>query len=538
VKTVGRHRQAPFAAALLALLAPFAAAAPPVAVQPVTAPHGMVVAGHPEAAALGAAVLAAGGEAMDAAVAVALALGVAEPYGSGLGGKLMLLYHEAATGRTFAVDGMDAAGHSLDAGAYRQLPAIHRTEGWSAVAVPGLPAALHLAHERWGTRPWAELVEPVAHLARAGATILPKTRDLIAERAGKLQQDAALAALFLPGGEPPPAGTRLPQPELAATLETLAAAGAGDFYRGAIAAAMVAAAQAGGGHLTADDLARYEARIVEPLRFSFAGHELHGGPPPTSGATLVAAILARLDAGSLAPPLRSAANLDRIGRAWREALPAVQASVGDAGVPAQVGTGPLDAAGTHDATTHFVIVDRHGNIVCATQSLSLHFGAGVAAAGIVMNNSMSNFGFLDPASPNFVAPGRRARSTIAPVVVLREGRPVLALGAPGAQRIPTAVLQVLLDHLALGRDLAEAIGDTRVHWWRPLSSEPADTIEAEDSLDPAAVAGLSALGWRVELREPPGRGLHFGGVNAVQLRADGARVGYADPRRTNAAAGN
>ena len=509
-----------------------------VAVEPVTAPQGMVVAGHPEAAALGARVLADGGTAMDAAVAVSLALGVAEPYGSGLGGKLMLLYHDSTTGQTLAVDGMDAAGHSLDVVAYRQLPTARRSDGWSSVAVPGLPAALELAHARWGSRPWSELVRPVAQLAREGATILPKTHDLIAERVDKLGQDPALTALFLPGGAPPPAGVRLPQPALAATLEVLAREGMAAFYRGTIAAAIVEAAQAGGGHLTAEDLSRYAARVESPVRTRFADHELLGGPPPASGATLVFAILALLENERLAPPLRSAATIDRIGRAWREALPAVQASVGDGvphGAPAARTT---DATGLNDATSHFIVVDRHGNVVCATQSLSLHFGAGVSAAGVILNDSMSNFSYGDPSNPNFIAPGRRPRSTITPTLVLRAGQPILALGVPGAQRIPTAVLQILLDHLWFARPISDAIEDTRIHWFKPLADGNPEAIEAETSLDAGVAEELRTLGWHVNLREDPGTGRHFGGINAVTLNPDGSRTGYADPRRTNAAIGH
>jgi gamma-glutamyltranspeptidase/glutathione hydrolase len=252
----------------------------------------------------------------------------------------------------------------------------------------------------------------------------------------------------------------------------------------------------------------------------------------------VFAMLALLQDEPLAPPLRSAANLDRIGRAWRAALPSVQASVGD---PAGANTphvAVMETAGLNDATTHFIVVDRHGNIVCATQSLSLHFGAGVTAAGIILNDSMSNFSYADPASPNYLAAGRRPRSTITPMLVMHDGRPILALGVPGAQRIPTAVLQVLLDHLWLSRPLDEAIGDTRMHWFKPLTGEDPDTIESENNLDPAVAGELRALGWRVDLREPAGTGRHFGGVNAVTLNPDGSRTGYADPRRTNAAIGH
>ncbi len=532
------------------------AAATPVAVTPVHAPHGVVVAGHPEAAAIGRDVLAAGGNAMDAAVAVSLALGVAEPYGSGLGGKLMLLYHDAATGETHAVDGMDAASDSLDPALYRRLPNEARRTGWTSVCVPGLPAALHAAHARWGSRPWADNVAPARELAQHGFTVLEKTRVLFTERLDKLRGDPDLGALYLREGEVPAVGTRLPNPALARTLDILAAQGADGFYRGPVAAEIVAAAQRADVSLTTEDFARYEPRFTTPLRIDYHGHALLSSPPPTSGAALALTLLQVLEDEPLTAPLRTADTIDRIGRAWRAVYPDVQRDIADTPAARKLAEAMLSPAaisryrersgrtaepiesGTHDATTHFVIVDRHGNVVSATQSLSLHFGAGVVAAGVILNDSLSNFAFEDATAANAAAPGKRPRSTITPLIALRDGRPVLAIGVPGAGRIPTAMLQVLLEHLRLGRPLEEAIGDTRLHWQRPFGRDAEESIEAERSLDPAVVAELRARGWKVDLIEAPGTGLHFGGINAIRLEADGTRTGYADPRRTNAAAGH
>jgi len=537
----------------------------PVKVEPVTAPHGMVVAAHPEAAEIGARILREGGNAMDAAVAVSLAVGVAEPYGSGLGGKLMLLYHDAASGRTFAVDGMDESSLSLDPQRYRALSEGRRNYGWMSVCVPGLAAALHEAHTRWGQRPWAENVAPVVELARRGFTVLPKTRELFAERLEKLENaDPAMQRIFLPNGELPVVGARLPNEDLAKTLEIYACEGADGFYRGEIARAIVEASQRGGGILTLEDFAAYRARVTTPLGIDFRGYRVLSGPPPTSGGALHLAILKTLEPVEFTPPLRTAENLDRIGRVWREILPRVQRTVADspdsraafeamvspreiAALRARVEELPrahLEAAevaepeSVHASTTHFAVVDRHGNVVCATQSQSLHFGACVVAGGIVMNNSMSNFGLNDPENPNFIAPGRRPRSTISPTIVLHEGRPVLAIGIPGASRIPTAVLQSLIDFLVFDRPLAEAIGDTRIHWHNPLQRGRPQAVEAESSLPVDVVKGLRALGWDVSLREAPGTGRHFGGLNAITINSDGSRTGYADPRRTNAAAGH
>ncbi|MDO8545077.1 MAG: gamma-glutamyltransferase [Opitutaceae bacterium] len=558
----------------------------PVTLKPVTSKNGTVVAAHPQAAEAGLAVLKAGGNAIDAAVATSLAVSVAEPYGSGLGGKLMLLFYEAKSGRTYAVDAMDAAG-SVDVPAYVQRPVEDRSYGYGSVCVPGLGAGLWAAHERWGRRKWAANVQPAIELARDGFRVLPKTREFFGEQEKKLRRgDAEIARLFLPDGKLPAVDTLLANPDLALTFELYAKHGRDGIYRGPVAEAIVAAAQQGGGVLTLQDFARYQARITEPIFAPFRGYTLVCAPPPASGAALFLPIMKALEQETFGGgPLRTAANLDRIGRVWRAVGPEVSRTIADvpesrflfekllapdsiarirekAFGPAEkqrkvsaLGRGAVPFAASLSAravidespfyesemaaTTHWIVVDREGNIVCATQSQSLHFGAGVVppGTGIVMNDSMSNFSFAEPKSINYVAPGKRSRSTIAPTIVLRDGKPVLAIGIPGASRIPTALLQVLLDRLALNRPLAEAIGDTRVHYYSPFRSEEPEAFEAEQSLPHAEAEALQALGWKVVLFEPAGTGRHFGGINAIEFNADGTRTGYADPRRTNAAVG-
>ena len=541
----------------------------PVSVEVVKAAHGMVVAGHPQAAQAGVDILQAGGNAIDAAVAVSLALGVAEPYSSGLGGKLMLLYYEAASGRTYALDAMDAAG-SLDVAAYLRRPEEDRSYGYGSVCVPGLAAGLWTAHQKWGRQPWADNIAPALKLARAGFEVLPKTRIFFAEQEKKLRRgDAEIARLYLPDGKLPVVGSHLANADLARTLELLAQHGRDGFYRGPVAAAIVAASAQGGGALTLDDLAHYEARLVEPIGLDFRGYRLLASPPPTNGAPLFLTIMKALEDETFAGgPLRSAGNLDRIGRVWREVQPLVQRGLGDApeayfnyekmiapdsiaairrraraptvAVPAVAwwdDSGASESAMA--ATTHFIVADAAGNIVCATQSQSLHFGAGVvpSGTGVVLNDSMSNFAYTDPRSINYVAPGKRPRSTIAPTIVFRSGQPILAIGIPGAARIPTALLQVLLDRLAFDRPLREAIGDTRVHFELNWRKDNQESLQAEASLPAADFAALSRLGWKVELAEPAGAGQIFGGINAIEVNAAGGYTGYADPRRTNAARG-
>ena len=398
---------------------------------------------------------------------------------------------------------------------------------------------------------------------------LPKSRDFFEEQIKKLRRgDTELARLYLPGGQLPAVGSLLPNEDLARTMERLAREGRDGFYRGPVAAAMVEASRKGGGVLTLEDFARYEARVVEPIQTTFRGRTIVCAPPPTGGAALFLPIMKVLESDPLTAPLRSVANLDRIGRAWRAVQSRSSAIVGDAEsarfavekllasdsireLRIRAATEKPDAkkkAASLDepfseslmaATTHFAVADRHGNIVCATQSQSLHFGAGVVppGTGVVMNNSMMNFSTTNARGPNYVAAGKRPTSTIGPTIVLRGGRPVLAVGVPGSSRIPTALLQVLYDRLALGRPLAEAIGDTRVHFQSALRSNEQEALEAEQSLPAAVATALKERGWNVVLREPAGTGKHFGGVNAIEFNADGSLTGYADPRRTNAAAG-
>lgn len=552
-----------------AIAAAAMSAATPVQIDPVTASHGMVVAAHPQAVEAGVSVLKAGGNAIDAAVATSLAVGVAEPYGSGLGGKLMMLYYEARTGKVYAIDGMDAAG-SLDVAAYLKRPEEDRSYGYGSICVPGLADGLWQAHQKWGVRKWGDNIAPAISLAREGFRILPKTRDFFAEQEKKLRRgDAEIARLYLPKGALPEIGALLPNEDLARTMEALAEKGRDGFYRGPVAEKIVAAMEKNGGLLTLRDLADYRARIVEPVKMDFRGHTLFAGPPPTSGAALFFPIMKALEDERFEGPLRTAANIDRIARVWRAAFPHVSRTVAD--VPqsrelfdklmsaesiaeirkkaaAEPAVKPKKMAMAEEpfyenpmaATTHFIVADRHGNIVCATQSQSLHFGAGVVppGTGVVMNDSMSNFMFSDAKSINYVAPGKRSRSTIAPTIVLREGKPVFAIGIPGAGRIPTALLQALLDRLAFGRPLAEAIGDTRLHFLSPLRREEGEAIEAEQSLPHGEAQALRERGWRVNLPEPAGTGRYFGGINAIEFNADGTLTGLADPRRTNAAGGH
>lgn len=530
-----------------------------------TGANGMVVAGHPEAAAAGLAVLKVGGNAIDAAIAVSLSLGVAEPFASGLGGKLALVYYDAKTRRTYALDALDRASFGLDVAAYLKLPGDVRSNGWTSACVPGLASGLWTVQQRWGSRSWAQNIQPAIDLARQGFLVLPKTRELFAEQEKKLRAgDPEIARLYLPGGNLPEIGTRLPNEDLARTMELLAANGSDGFYRGPVAQAIVTASKQGGGSITMDDLNRTRAFLGEPSEVGFNGFSLATASPPCAGPALFLTVLKVLEGAKWDTlTLRSTENIDQLGRAWRLVQPLVQNQIADSmgarfsfqqlvsqrnvealrrqlATPSSTVTALVEEPEfAFASTTHFVIADAEGNVVSATQSLSHHFGAGVVApgTGVVMNNTMSNFSAGDPKALNYIAPGRRPRTTISPTIIFKDRQPVFALGLPGSSRIPTAMLHVLVDTLVFKRSLTDAIGDTRFHFYNsPKAGEP-DAVEAEESLADDVVAGLQARGWTVGLREPAGTGRFFGGFNAIQFNADGTKTGLADQRRTNAATG-
>lgn len=198
----------------------------------------------------------------------------------------------------------------------------------------------------------------------------------------------------------------------------------------------------------------------------------------------------------------------------------------------------IDAiAEADECTTHFVVADQYGNVAAVTQSLSHHFGSGVIApgTGVLLNNSLKNFKFNDEGSPNAPAPGKRPTSTIAPVLVLKDGLPALAIGLPGGQRIPTTMTQVLLDHLAFGQSVGQAILTPRFHLKRSYSKEPdSRLIQLEEALPERHWMALQGFGWQLEV---PDDSEYFGGVTAIERYEDGTLTGWADPRRTNFAAG-
>lgn len=562
---------------LIAALTLAAVSWPAWAVQPrsVAANAFVVASGHPCATAVGVGVLADGGNVVDAAIATSLALGVAEPYGSGLGGKLSMLYRDAASGRVTCITALCKSPRALDDLEFAQLPRNKRRIGYRSVSVPGLIAGLGAAHGRWGSRPWSELVLPAARLAESGVTVNAKMRQMFLPKVAVLRADKQAAALYLVNDEAPPVGAVLRNADQGLILREIAANGPRAFYTGTAARRIVAAASAAGSPLTLDDFRDYEAELTDALAIRYRGHTIFSSAPPLTGGTTVLAALRSLEQiGRLAADERrhstAVSFADDFCRCLQGVYPRVRDQIGDAPtaqpaamhlvsessaaeiaravlkldpapVPAGVDEGPVEApadSAPSASTSHLVVVDSAGNMVSLTQSLSLHFGAAVVApgTGILLNDSMSNFATHDRGAVNHVRPAKRARSTIAPILATKAGQPYLALGIPGGQRIPTTTVQLLWRLIDRQTTLQEAFAAPRFHLRRPLQADqPANVIDYETGMPSPWVESLAARGW--DLQERPRDGHYFGGGNAALYQADGSIVGVADSRRTNCVAG-
>ena len=504
----------------------------------VTSPGGVVATQHQAASEVGARVLAGGGNAVDAAIATSLALAAVEPWMSGLGGGGYMLVRPAGEDRTWAISfGMVAPG-SLDPADYPLTgeegadmfgwPAVkedRNMRGPLAVAVPGQVAGLGLAHERFGSRAWSDLVAPACALAERGMEVDWHATVAIAASAPELAKDPGSAATYLADGYPratPWTGDapRIRLGRLAETLRKLAAAGPADFYTGEIAGAICADMAALGGRLSAADLAGYEAQIEEVAPVPYRGSRVWAAPGLTAGPTLTD-VLNRL-ANSLDP---GAAPDGETYAAYAEALQAAYAA-------RLRGMGEGTDTDRASCTSHLGVADREGTVVTLTQTLLSPFGAKVMLpeTGILLNNGIMWFD-PRPGRPNSIAPGKRPLSNMCPTVVaLADGR-CAGLGASGGRRILPAVAQLLSFLADFGMSPDDAAHCPRINVDGP------DLVEADARLAAEALAMLEA---RFALGARP-HGVHpssFACPNAVVWDPEsGTATGIAHVMSPNACVG-
>jgi len=437
-----------------------------------TSEHGLVSAQNTLAAGVGANVLSQGGNAVDAAITTALAMGVLEPWMSGIGGGGLMSVYCAAGKTTHVIDFSMIASNSLDPAAYVPVggegtdmfawPRVKgdaNVSGYKSICVPGAIDGFSRALERFGTIDFARALAPAIDLAEIGVAVNWFTTLVLAISANEMAPFAEISRIFLPGGHVPVApanGSPAPvirQPRLAKTLRHLAENGPRSFYQGPLAEGLAMDTQAGGGFLTIDDLAGYRAKIVKPLRFFYRDATIHTTPGLTAGPTL------RLALENLSPALSPGSPLDA------DALLAVAKSLKAAYESRLAKMGHAAAAGRaeNSCTTHINVVDAQGNMVALTNTLLSRFGSKIVLpqSGVLMNNGIMWFD-TSPAKPNSIAPGVRPLSNMCPTIVTRNGAPSFALGAAGGRQIVSAVcrlISLIIDH---DMSLEDAIHQPRI----------------------------------------------------------------------------
>lgn len=534
---------------------------------PVFGPAGMVAAQNAIAANVGADILADGGNAVDAAVAVGFALAVTLPRAGNIGGGGFMLVYDAERDETIAID-------------YREMAPVKATRDMFldddgnvdqtrsrfshlSAGVPGTVAGLWLAHERFGRLPWQRLVEPAIRLARDGFAVNYDLAGLLEFRQERLcRQAAACAYLYKQDGEPYRAGELLVQRDLAGTLKLIAEDGPDAFYRGRIAEQIVAEMRRGGGLIDAESLAAYRAVIREPVVGSYRGVDIVTMPPPSSGGVHLVQmlnVLERFDVAAMGAGSADAVHL--LAEAARLAFADRSQHLGDpdyfdvpgawltskdygatlagridmqrATPSVDVAPGVVPAAESED-TTHYSVIDADGNVVSNTYTLNFSFGSGiaVAGAGFFMNNEMDDF-VAKPGVPNAfgllggeanaIETGKRPLSSMTPTIVFKDGEPWFATGSPGGSRIITTVLQMIVNVVDHEMNIAEASAAPRMHHqWYP------DKLQLEDGFSPDTIRILEARGHTIASSQ-----FSMGSLQTVSLR-DGVFRGASDPRRPNA----
>ena len=516
----------------------------------VEAVHGMVASAHPLASEAGLKILKAGGNAVDAAVAAAFALGVVELNASGLGGEGMIVIYNAETKTSVAIDYRSAAP------AMAKFPTKIPTIGHAAAGVPGYVAGLTTALEKYGTMPLHRVMAPAIVLAEQGFTVSPTLSSMIQDNFANIAKNPPLAAVTCSNGLPLEAGATLKNPDLALSLHKIAAGGPDVFYRGELADAIAAEMAANGGFITKADLASYKAVVREPVKGKYRGYELISAPPPVGGLSLIQImqILENFDLAKNSPT--SAVNVHLMAEAMKKSFADMFAFIGDPDfekIPikgmlspeyaqkraAEIKTdaiSPMTQAGEparyeSPSTTALCVVDQKGNVVALTQTISSFFGASVmiGGTGIILNNEMQNF---DAKGVNAMAPGKRMRTTISPTIMLKDGKAYASMGTPGAYRIITTMAILISNLVDHKMQIQEAIEAPRFY----IRHDSPKDLHVETRLPADTLATLERMGYVVKKYKD--YDLFFGGAQGIVIDPkSNKKIGGADPRRDGAVVG-
>lgn len=531
--------------------------------------QGMVAVQNAIAAEVGAAVLADGGNAVDAAVAVGMTLAVTLPRAGNIGGGGFMMVYLAEEDRTVAIDYREAAplaaGRDVFLDENGDVDNQLARFSYRSAGVPGTVAGMHHALTRYGTLSWADALAPAIAVAEQGMRVSPDLAAALSRRQQWLGRDpATLKTFYKEGGEPYATGDVLRQPELAETLRRIAEDGPDAFYKGPIADLIVAAMIDNDGLMTHEDLARYRAVEREPIVGSYRGLEIVSMPPPSSGGVLLVQMLNVLERFDIAESgFGSARTIHLMTEAMRQAYADRSRHLGDpdfweapiawladkryaATIAEAIDPNEardsrkvlpgLDPGYESPDTTHYGVMDASGNAVVNTYTLNFSYGSGITipGAGFLLNNEMDDFS-AKPGAPNgygllggdanAIEPGKRPLSSMTPTFVFKDGKPWIATGSPGGSRIITTVLQVIVNLVDHGMSPADAVAAPRFHHqWLP------DRLFLEAGFSPDTVSLLRNLGHDVDERRRT-----MGSAQTVVWDGTWFR-GAADPRRPDAAA--
>jgi gamma-glutamyltranspeptidase/glutathione hydrolase len=530
-----------------------------------------------EATRVGLEVLRKGGNAVDAAVAVAATLGVTEPFSAGIGGGGFFVFYEAATGEVHTIDGRETAPQAMQEDAFVEngtpIPFGEAVTSGLSVGVPGTPKTWEVALDRWGTITLREALRGGTQVARRGFVVDQTFFDQTASNASRFADFTSTAELYLPDGAPPAVGSVFRNRDLAATYDLLARRGVDALYSGSLAQEIVDTVQnppvtpgstrtVRSGLMELGDLASYEAPLREPTQISYRGLDVFGMGPPSSGGSTVGealnilerfplsesdetqALHSYLEASALAFADRNRyvgdsdyvdVPLDELlsdGFAAERACEISSTAALIKPVPPGSPDGDYDTTCTSntsaalavsdvESTTHLTTADRFGNVVSYTLTIESTGGAGIVVPdrGFLLNNELTDFNFTDTQGgndPNLPAPGKRPRSSMSPTIVLDGGEPLLAVGSPGGSTIITTVLQILVNRFDLGMDLPEALAAPRA------TQRNTASVLAEPGFPRG---GLEALG---HIFADTGE---IGAATGIEVLEDGRLQAVAEPER-------
>jgi gamma-glutamyltranspeptidase/glutathione hydrolase len=542
---------------------------------------GAVSSVDPYATSIGIEVLRSGGNAADAAVATAAALGVTEPYSAGIGGGGFFVHYDARTGSVQTIDGRETAPQAMPNDAFidpetgTPYPFSDLVTSGVSVGVPGTPATWDVALDAWGTQSLRQMLRPATKLAQKGFVVDQTFHDQTAQNAARFAAIEPTADLFLPGGEPPAVGSVFKNRDLAATYRLIANRGVDVLYEGRLAEEIVDVVQdppvvpgtalpVPPGFMETSDLRDYHVRRPRATHVEYRGLDVYGMAPPSSGGSTVGEalnILEQSDLSAMPVPQRlhyyleasALAFADRAkylgdsefvdvplqeilsdGFAAERACEIDPDHAATKPVPAgeadgdYVATCPAPAAGSaapdHEglSTTHLTAVDRWGNVVAYTLTIEQTGGSGITVPdrGFLLNNELTDFSTVfNPDDPNRIQPGKRPRSSMSPTIVLRDGEPWLALGSPGGSMIITTVLQTLLNRVDFGMDLLSAVAAPRA------SQRNTVAVSAEPAFITAYGGPLGALGHTFTSTS------EIGATTAIEFTDDGRLIAVAEPTR-------